>query len=1138
MSFFKNFMKTEKEKRKDYSIEKIILTTDVGNLTDLKERINKENIIDKIFIVKGVTYSPLAYAIKVSNFTSVEYFIELDPLFYQRANFNLKKECQNLRNINIIKLLMNNGVDFNKFQYPLIKNELPEKLRLQYLNIDMSEATLGFYSQVLLDRDMNYKLEFLEQLEILEIKSNYKDFFTPSEVCILGANCIKVTKKTLENSTESLDKLFRLFLRIEDHNPTKVINFIKLFVDEKGMSLESHEPQSKNDTLILQIFNSYNKNSEIMFEAIKRMKSYNGFEEKICSILNKKQISSLKGFNITNEMKFFTLEAYNEVFNCLKTLKIFNREVLDHLIYNDYSLNEKKTLINTFIEMGGDINVLYSPTPVDSDNVNLLFMLVYSKMEEDLIPHLLQKGAKIEYDGNSALLAATHNYSLSLIKLLLSMGADPNYQNSSKDIIIEGLFLWNTHIFTFSEQQEVINLFLAAGLDIDKLYSFNGKQYSGLERIARTKDTDQLLEYFLNNNTGDFSKGEIPLRVIRKNITLENKFKIIDFNPNYRFYDEQYSMELSLLDIIYMSDMSESAILIDYMLEKYPKVKLSYIKQNFYFHEEGLNISTYEKLMRNNSDLIKKKYRFDTPDDLTSYNPITLFLRSMDFLNRYNEGKIDEIISILNLYVELGDDANTRIKSSILQIISFEMTNLNKIDLRIFNWLYQNGFDIERKDGTHNETPLLELHRYNIEDYNPVAEDVYVSILDFFWEKKPFDLNIRSGVEDDLLLAYSKACLPKVVEWILRKGGNINTIGGFDNSPALHKAISNHSMISPRRRAQTVEVLLKYGADIEQVCNADHYTPLMSAVFYGAKECVKVLLQAGANVNAISPTGAIASQLAVLSPRSYDAPGPNNYESIQSNILKTLVEYGSELNFPGQMEGTIWTPLQGTILNNKKEIFETLLQLGADINFKDLKNGATPLMIAVSYGENYFITRLLAVNSNVELTNKFGQNVLFYCLHRENREEAISLYDSFKKNGLKEGKAAGNMNLLLQASSHLYNPFIEILSKDIDINSSDDHGYTPLIWAISSNVDCDIHERMACINKIVFLGGSLESVDNYGRTPLIWAADLKYPEIIDNLIRLGASVELSISIALQFNLNEEILTTLKKYKPSNNILFS
>ena len=44
-------MKTEKEKRKDYSIEKIILTTDVGNLTDLKERINKENIIDKIFIV-------------------------------------------------------------------------------------------------------------------------------------------------------------------------------------------------------------------------------------------------------------------------------------------------------------------------------------------------------------------------------------------------------------------------------------------------------------------------------------------------------------------------------------------------------------------------------------------------------------------------------------------------------------------------------------------------------------------------------------------------------------------------------------------------------------------------------------------------------------------------------------------------------------------------------------------------------------------------------------------------------------------------------------------------------------------------------------------------------------------------------
>lgn len=1153
MNFFKDFIKAEKEERKNYPIEKIILTTNIGNLKDLKERINEKNIIGKILEVEGDCYTPLGYAIKVENLTSVEYFLEIDPLFYHRGNFNLEKECKNLKNINIIKLLVEKGVDFNVFHYPIKKHELPGYLNLKYSNDDMRDATIGFYSQILLNNEMNYKFEFLQELDAVGIRSSHKDFFTPAEACMIGNNYISVIKKVLENSSEPPEELFHLFLDTDKSDQVEIIGLIKYFVDERGIILEKSKPMSERLSLILRIFNSYSKNSEIMFEAIQRMKSFDGFEKQICSVLNEKQIAALKGFNVPNEIRFFTLKNYNDILNCLKNLKKLDRTVLDHLVFNDFRLKEKITLIDTFIQMGGDINVMYEPAPSDSSNVNLLYALAYGeiKKREGLIQHLLEKGAKIQCNGYSALLPAIHNYNLFLIKLLLDAGADPNYQDTTENLIIEGLFSWNTHVFTPHERQEVINLLLTAGLEIDKIYSFKNGEYSVLERLFLIKNTEESLTYLLNNNIGDFSKGEIPLlSLLSKTFTLENKIKIIDLNPNYRFYDQEHDTNLSLLDINMVYNVPEGESLINYILEKHPKVKLSYIEKKCYLPTKSLNFSTYEKLMTDNSHLIKKRYQFNNPDDIRRFNMSTMFVKSMNYIDMYKKGgkKIDEIVSILDLYVSLGDDINIRSvgdnSSSILQPISFIMTETNQIELKIFDCLYRNGFDVERLEGRHNETPLLELHRWNIIDYNPIAEDVYVSILDFFWEKAPFDLSIRSGVEDNLLLAYSKACSAKVVEWILQKGDNINAIGGFDNSPALHKAISNHDIISPMVRAQTVEVLIKYGADIEQFCNADHFTPLMSAVYYGAKECVKVLLKAGANINALCGQGLTIPQLAVVSNRSYDAPTPANFQSIQSNILKILVEHGAELNYPSLKNSSLTTnespPLHWAVLKNKKEIFETLIQLGADINLQNI-HGDTPLKMAVSYGETYFIERLLKLNSDIEVVNKRGQNVLDSCIFRANEDEGILLYKHFRGLGLQVVNQKDGFNLLQDASSRMMTSFLDILSKDMDINSSDDYGYTPLLWALSSDIECTIHERLVCVNKIISLGGNVESTDNQGKTPLIWAAYLKSTEIVDSLIRSGASIELSISAALEFNMDEdvlEVLTELKKYTNSNNKLFS
>lgn len=91
---------------------------------------------------------------------------------------------------------------------------------------------------------------------------------------------------------------------------------------------------------------------------------------------------------------------------------------------------------------------------------------------------------------------------------------------------------------------------------------------------------------------------------------------------------------------------------------------------------------------------------------------------------------------------------------------------------------------------------------------------------------------------------------PKLVQLLLDRGVNINTVSGSDTKTALHWAVT-------RKRADVVEFLIGKGMDIEKTCRRG-CTPLLLAAETGSTEAAEVLLEHGAKLDVISNNGGTA----------------------------------------------------------------------------------------------------------------------------------------------------------------------------------------------------------------------------------------------------------------------------------------
>jgi uncharacterized protein len=253
------------------------------------------------------------------------------------------------------------------------------------------------------------------------------------------------------------------------------------------------------------------------------------------------------------------------------------------------------------------------------------------------------------------------------------------------------------------------------------------------------------------------------------------------------------------------------------------------------------------------------------------------------------------------------------------------------------------------------------------------------------------------------------------------------------------------------------------------------FTPLLFAARQGCVECSRVLVKAGADINATNPNGFSPILLAIIN---------SHYD-----VAALLLDLGADVNIADE---TGRTPLYAAVdmhtlpdsnlpwpseLNNQLtslDLIQALLAHGANVNAQLKKQqpyrskvdrgadtmlgtGTTPLMRAAKAGDTEVVKVLLAKGADPKLTTRFGMTPLMAAAGLGTKEEDTT---GRKKT---EAEAIAAIKLCLDAGA--------------DVNAIDNQGDTALHGAAQKGDD-------QVVQFLVDHGAKLDIKDKKGRTPL------------------------------------------------------
>ena len=298
------------------------------------------------------------------------------------------------------------------------------------------------------------------------------------------------------------------------------------------------------------------------------------------------------------------------------------------------------------------------------------------------------------------------------------------------------------------------------------------------------------------------------------------------------------------------------------------------------------------------------------------------------------------------------------------------------------------------------------------------------------------------------------------------------------------------------------------GADVNMRDKKGNWTLLMSAIRSDEPnlEAIKILLDAGANINEVEEAGETALKKAIY----------NYYNDDTLKLIKMLIDYGAYVNIPNH-DGE--TPLIHAARFYNSDVVKVLIDAGADVNFE--YKGLRALDYA--YGnENMRNTNILkklevitaARDSNYKFSDETfaeicqigsltqikkaldaGANVdaRSNIMERTMLMEAVDDHDNVNKElikllidyGADVNASCDDESLLLLAS---YNPnlgldvFKMLFEAGVDIQKSDNCSRSDILSAAS-------HYQPIEVIKFLFEKGltGINKQDQYGRTPLMYA---------------------------------------------------
>ena len=293
-------------------------------------------------------------------------------------------------------------------------------------------------------------------------------------------------------------------------------------------------------------------------------------------------------------------------------------------------------------------------------------------------------------------------------------------------------------------------------------------------------------------------------------------------------------------------------------------------------------------------------------------------------------------------------------------------------------------------------------------------------------------------------------------------------------------------------RANELNTLRKLAASKEAVNAGDGHrtTPLIYAALYGNADSVRLLLAAGADVNARNDQELTALIAGACNPAIarllVDRGADVNAQSKKGRTpllvaagcpgslatMRLLLEKGARVDLA---DVTKTTPLMAAAAQTTHENVELLVARGADVNARD-EAGLTPLMATTGLNDLAATRLLLSKGAQVNVANTSGGKV-------------------------RHGEIALKKLTPLQLAAPYASPDLvrALLAAGARVNDRDVRGMTALMLAVSSET-----QNPEVAKALLEAGADVQIKDNDGESALDWALKYAHPEVMRRLKDTGA----------------------------------